>query len=145
MIVDFHTHIFPPDICSDRDECLRLDPTFGMLYGDPKSRLATADDLLRSMDEAGIDVSVVLNFAWQDIDLCRRTNDYILEAAAASDGRLVPFCLFAPGDGARDGDRALRATRRARPRRVASRQARATTSTTTEVRPSCSSMPPPMT
>jgi predicted TIM-barrel fold metal-dependent hydrolase len=54
------------------------------------------------MDEAGIDVSVVVNFAWQDGDLCRRTNDYILEAAANSNGRLVPFCLFAPGDGARD-------------------------------------------
>jgi len=102
MIVDFHTHIFPPDICSDRSECLRLDPTFGLLYANPESRLATADDLLRSMDQAGIDVSVVLNFAWQDAGLCRRTNDYILEAAAASGGRLIPFCLFAPGDGARD-------------------------------------------
>jgi hypothetical protein len=102
MIVDFHTHIFPPDICHDRDECLRLDTTFALLYARPDSRLASADDLLRSMDEAGIDVSVVLNFAWQDADLCRRTNDYLLEAAAASGGRLVPFCLFAPGDGARD-------------------------------------------
>ena len=102
MIVDFHTHVFPPDVCGDRDECLRLDPTFAMLYGDPKSKLATADDLLRSMDEAGVDVSVVLNFAWQDTDLCRRTNDYILEAAAAGGGRLVPFCLFAPNDDARD-------------------------------------------
>ena len=109
MIVDFHTHIFPPDICADRNECIRLDPTFGLLYADPKSKLATADDLLRSMDEAGIDVSVVLNFAWQDVDLCRRTNDYILEAAAASGGRLVPFCLFAPGDGAAEEvDRCLR-------------------------------------
>jgi len=101
MIVDFHTHVFPPDICSDRNDCLRLDPTFGLLYGRPDSRLATGDDLLRSMDEAGIDVSVVLNFAWQDSDLCRRTNDYILEVAAASGGRLVPFCLFAPNDDAR--------------------------------------------
>jgi len=109
MIVDFHTHIFPPDICSDRDECLRLDPTFGLLYGDPKSRLATADDLLRSMDEAGIDVSVVLNFAWQDPELCRRTNDYILDSAATSKGRLVPFCLFALGDDAQDElDRCVR-------------------------------------
>ncbi|MCJ7492217.1 MAG: amidohydrolase, partial [Dehalococcoidia bacterium] len=102
MIVDFHTHVFPPDICDDRNECLRLDPTFGLLYGRPDSRLATADDLLRSMDETRIDVSVVLNFAWQDSKLCRRTNDYILEAAAASGGRLIPFCLFAAGDEAQD-------------------------------------------
>jgi predicted TIM-barrel fold metal-dependent hydrolase len=102
MIVDFHAHVFPPDICHDRSECLALDPTFGLLYADPKSRLATADDLLRSMDEAGVEVSVVLNFAWQDAELCRRTNDYILEAAAASGGRLVPFCLFAPNADASD-------------------------------------------
>ncbi len=102
MIIDFHTHIFPPDICHDRDECIRLDPTFGLLYASPTSKLATADDLLSSMDEAGVDVSVVLNFAWRDPDLCRRTNDYILESAAASGGRLIPFCIFAPGGGARD-------------------------------------------
>ena len=102
MIIDFHTHVFPPDICADRNDCLRLDATFAELYARPDSRLATADDLLHSMDEAGIDVSVVLNFAWRDPDLCRRTNDYILEAAAAGGGRLIPFCTFAPGDGALD-------------------------------------------
>ncbi len=101
MIVDFHTHVFPSDVCADRSPYLG-DPTFALLYADPKSRLATSDDLLRSMDEAGIDVSVVVNFAWRDLDLCRRTNDYILESAQASGGRLIPFSIFAPGDGARD-------------------------------------------
>jgi len=102
MIVDFHTHIFPPDICANRQECLKLEPTFAGLYARPDARLATAEDLLRSMDEARIDVSVVLNFAWRDRDLCRRTNDYILDSAAASGGRLIPFSIFAPGDGAKD-------------------------------------------
>jgi len=47
---------------------------------------------------------VVLGFAWQDHDLCRRHNDYLLEAAAASNGRLVPFCMVQPkeGEDARD-------------------------------------------
>lgn len=102
MIIDFHAHVFPPDICTNRAECLRLDPTFALLYTDTKSRLATADDLLRSMDEAAIDASVIVNFAWRDPNLCRRTNDYILESAARSEGRLIPFGLFAPGDGARE-------------------------------------------
>jgi predicted TIM-barrel fold metal-dependent hydrolase len=102
MIIDFHAHVFPPDICADRTECLRLDPTFALLYAEPNSRLAAAEDLLRSMDEAGIDASVIVNFAWRDPDLCRRTNDYILESAASSNGRLIPFGLFAPGPGARE-------------------------------------------
>lgn len=98
MIVDLHTHIFPPEVCNGRDEFLKLDSTFRELYADSNARLATADDLLRSMDEARVDVSVAVSFAWQDGDLCRKTNDYILEAAAASGGRLIPFCIFAAGD-----------------------------------------------
>jgi uncharacterized protein len=97
MIVDFHTHIFPLAICSNRDEYLKRDATFRELYASHDAHLATAEDLLRSMDEAGIDVSVVLSFAWRDADLCRMTNDYILEASAAGGGRLVPFCVPAPG------------------------------------------------
>jgi predicted TIM-barrel fold metal-dependent hydrolase len=99
MIVDFHAHVFPPEICDKRDEYLRRDPTFQQLYSNPKACLATAEDLLRSMDEAGIDVSVAVNFAWRDAALCRLTNDYILEAASGSGGRLVPFCMFAPDSG----------------------------------------------
>ena len=94
MIIDFHTHIFPPEVCADRERFLGLDETFRELYSNPKARLATADDLLQSMAEAGVDASVALNFAWQDASLCRRTNDYILEAASASGGRLIPFCSF---------------------------------------------------
>jgi predicted TIM-barrel fold metal-dependent hydrolase len=99
MIVDFHTHVFPPQVRDDRDEYLRRDPTFRELYGDPKAKIATADDVLASMEEAGVDVSVILSFAWREHDLCRRTNDYVLESAARSDGRLVPFCMVQPSAG----------------------------------------------
>jgi len=100
MIIDFHTHVFPPEVSERREELLEREPTFRELYARRDAHLATADDLLRSMDEAGVDVSVALNFAWHDADLCRRTNDYILESAAAGGGRLIPFCIFAPGEGA---------------------------------------------
>ncbi len=103
MIVDFHAHVFPPEVCRRREEYLRRDPTFRELYSDPKASLATADDLLASMDEAGIGKSVVVNFVWQDSALCRLANDYVLESAAASGGRLLPFCIVHPavGDEAR--------------------------------------------
>jgi predicted TIM-barrel fold metal-dependent hydrolase len=103
MIVDFHAHIFPPEVCRRREEYLRRDPTFRELYSDPKASLATAGDLLASMDEAGIGKSVIVNFVWQDSALCRLANDYVLESAAASGGRLLPFCIVQPtvGDEAR--------------------------------------------
>ena len=91
MIIDFHTHIFPPDVRDKRDEYVARDPTFAEMYANPKAKIATAEDLLASMDEAGVDVSVALGFAWREHELCVRHNDYLLEAAAKSGGRIVPF------------------------------------------------------
>ncbi len=98
MIVDFHTHIFSPEVIANREDYARRDPTFAEIYGNPSAKLATADDLLRSMERAYIDVSVVLGFAWTDLEDCRRHNDYLLGAAQRSGGRLVPFCVTQPRD-----------------------------------------------
>ena len=94
MIIDFHTHIFPPDIAQDREAWLASDAAFAELYASPKARLATAGDLLESMDAAAIDVSVALGFGWRDAQDCSHHNDYLLEAAAVGDGRIIPFCTL---------------------------------------------------
>jgi hypothetical protein len=101
--VDFHTHLFPPQVRDRREEYLRRDATFRELYSSPRSKLASAEELLASMDEAGVDVSVIAGFAWGEVELCRQTNDYLLEAAARGGGRLVAFCCVQPraGDEAR--------------------------------------------
>ncbi len=99
MIIDFHTHIFPPNVREKRQEHLRRDPTFAEMYGSPKAKIASAEELLQSMDEAGMDVSVALGFAWRDHDDCLRHNDYLLEAAEKSGGRIVPFCTVNPQAG----------------------------------------------
>ncbi len=57
--------------------------------------MADADDLIASMDEQGIDVSVVLNIAWRDPDLCHETNDYILESVSRFPQRLIGFGMVA--------------------------------------------------
>lgn len=98
-MVDFHTHIFPPEVQQRRQDYLRRDATFAEMYADPSARIATADELLESMEQAGIDKSVVLGFAWRDPDLCQQHNDYLLESAARSNGRLVPFCTVQPAAG----------------------------------------------
>lgn len=103
MIVDFHTHIVPPKIREKRELYLGRDPLFQVLYSG-KATLATAPELIRSMDQAGIDLSVVLNLAWASHELCMETNDYILEALARYPKRLVGFGTVPP----RAGDRALK-------------------------------------
>ena len=48
------------------------------------------------MDEAEIDISVVLNYGWTTHELCIETNDYILESVARFPKRLVGFCAVQP-------------------------------------------------
>ncbi len=98
MIVDAHVHVFPPFVRDGRATYLAANPTFRELYTSDKAQIATAEDALASMDEAGVDVSVIVGFAWQDPDLCARCNDYILDAARDSGGRLIPFVTVNPSD-----------------------------------------------
>lgn len=101
VIIDFHTHIFPPEIRDARAEYARRDPTFAEMYTDESTKLATGEDLLTEMDASGVDVSVAVGFAWSDPELCARHNDYILEIASQSKGKIVPFCTVNPAsDGA---------------------------------------------
>lgn len=92
MIVDFHTHLFSPQVKKNRDEYIKADPCFALLYSDPKAKLVTAEELISSMDEAGVDVSVILNIGWTRHEMCVESNDYILEVVARYPKRLVGFC-----------------------------------------------------
>jgi len=96
VIIDFHTHIFPAWLKEDRDEYIKSDECFSLLYSKPKASLATAEELLAAMDEAGIDLSVVLNIGWVTHELCVKTNDYILDSVSRHPGRLIGFCAIQP-------------------------------------------------
>jgi predicted TIM-barrel fold metal-dependent hydrolase len=99
VIVDFHTHIFPPWLRERRDEYIKRDPCFSLLYSQPEARMATAEELLASMDEAGIGLSVVLNVGWVSHELCVKTNDYILDSISRYPTRLIGFCAIQPKAG----------------------------------------------
>lgn len=91
MIVDVHTHIFPPRFIEERARLARLDPAFAEMYAVPQAKMATAEDLLASMAVAGVDVSVACGFWWRDPTLAAEHAAYLVEAARASGGRLLPF------------------------------------------------------
>ncbi len=91
MIIDFHTHIVPPRIKENPGKYVERDPGFANLYSSPNPRLATADDLIASMDKDGVDISVALNISWATHELCAETNDYIMEAIARYPKRLIGF------------------------------------------------------
>lgn len=101
QIIDFHTHIMAPWFVERREELSHIDPCFATLYSNPKAKLATAEELVRSMDEAGVSISVALNIGWNDHDLCVRSNDYLLESASRWPERIIPFCMVQPATGER--------------------------------------------
>ncbi len=96
MIIDFHTHVFPPQIKKNRSKYIDSDPCFAILYSKKDARLATAEELIASMDKDGVDISVLVNIGWTTHELCVETNDYILESVARYPKRLVGFCAVQP-------------------------------------------------
>ena len=96
MKIDFHTHVFPPEIRKQRDRYVEEDPCFAVLYSNPDAKMATAEELIDNMDKEGIDISVVLNYGWTTHELCVETNDYILESIARYPKRLIGFCSVQP-------------------------------------------------
>jgi predicted TIM-barrel fold metal-dependent hydrolase len=96
MIIDIHTHAFPPSIRDDRQKFFAEEPAFRLLYESPGSQLIGASRTVEVMDEQGVDKSVIFGFPWRSIATCRQNNDYILEAVARYPDRLLGFCCVDP-------------------------------------------------
>lgn len=112
MIVDFHTHIFPPEIIAQRERYIARDPWFAELYSSPRAKMADANDLVTSMDADGVDCSVTFPFGWSDPGLIEDCNSYVIEAMRRYPGRVVGLAAAQPLAGARavaEVDRCARA------------------------------------
>jgi uncharacterized protein len=101
MLIDFHTHIFPPDICKQREQYCRRDPWFAELYSNPRASMATADDLILEMEQSGVDSSVTFSFGWSDPGLIEECNSYVIDAVQRYRGRLYGMAVIQPNAGVR--------------------------------------------
>jgi predicted TIM-barrel fold metal-dependent hydrolase len=95
-LVDAHVHVFPPELIRDRESLLERDRWFGELYRPPRARMATAEQVVESMGEEGVDLAVLVGFPFSDPGLCGLVNDYLLETVAAYPGRLAGLACVAP-------------------------------------------------
>ena len=50
-IVDFHTHLFPPEFRQNREKYFAGESAFELLYASPKSKMIGAKEMIASMDE----------------------------------------------------------------------------------------------
>ena len=101
MLIDFHTHIFPPGVRDHRQRYCARDPWFNQLYSDPRSNMATAEELIAEMDDAGVDISITFSFGWTDPGLIEETNSYVIDAMNRFPGRIYGMAVLQPTIGAR--------------------------------------------
>jgi predicted TIM-barrel fold metal-dependent hydrolase len=94
MIIDCHTHIFPDEVRKDRQAYCKRDRGLSSIYADSKARMAGVEDLIASMDEHGIERSVVCGFPWSEPDLCSFHNRYLIESASRYPNRLIVFIIL---------------------------------------------------
>jgi predicted TIM-barrel fold metal-dependent hydrolase len=99
MVIDFHTHLFPPEICQQRVRYCERDPWFGQLYHNPKANMASAENLIEEMERTNVDISVAFSFAWSDPGLIRECNSYILETMRRYSGRIYGLAVSQPTAG----------------------------------------------
>ncbi|MBI2953229.1 MAG: amidohydrolase [Chloroflexi bacterium] len=99
MIVDFHTHIFPPSVRDDREKYMQREEWFASLYASPRARTISAEELIAAMDEAGVDRAVVCGFCWSQIETCAEHNDYTIEMVKRYPDRLIGFASIQPKAG----------------------------------------------
>ncbi|MDR3203152.1 MAG: amidohydrolase [Deltaproteobacteria bacterium] len=96
MLVDVHIHLSPPYLISDRLDYIRDEPGLEILYSDPKANLTGIDDLLRDLDQAGVDKALVMGFPYGYEERAKRHNDWLLEISSKYKGRLLPLAAFDP-------------------------------------------------
>jgi len=112
MIIDCHTHIFPNEVRKDREAFCEKDEGFSSIYKNLKSKMVGVEDLIASMDESGVQRSVICGFPWSRPDLCSLHNQYLMESASRYPNRLVVFIslLFSnPGWSERELDQKMKA------------------------------------
>lgn len=97
MIIDVHTHIFPPEVREDPAVfAVPEEPAFAAMYQGPNARIVGATELVRAMDEDGVDRAVTFGFPWAGEERARRHNDYVLEAQDRYPERLIGLACFNP-------------------------------------------------
>ncbi len=94
MIIDTHTHLFPDAFIQDRSMLFAHEPEFTLLYENPRSRMATGDQLMDDMDRHGVDIACASGFPWRNPDHARKNNDYIIECVARWPDRIRGLACF---------------------------------------------------
>jgi predicted TIM-barrel fold metal-dependent hydrolase len=96
MLLDAHTHAFPPEVCRRREDFFADEPAFRALYDSPRSRLVDPEELVAALSEEGVEAAVVCGFPWRQERLWRRQHEVILEAMRRWPRNIMGFAAVHP-------------------------------------------------
>ena len=96
MIIYTHAHIYPPEVMQDWERIASREDYFETLARGRVHKWGTAHDVLEAMEADGVDESWITTFGFKDLGLCRLCNDYAIDAARASGGRLKAMAVVPP-------------------------------------------------
>lgn len=88
MLIDVHTHVFPPQVIENRESFLQGEPAFASIYSDPKAPMVTAEGLIQAMDAGGVRISWAVGFPWVKESNARLHNDYLARVVKEHPERL---------------------------------------------------------
>lgn len=95
-MIDFHVHVYPPEIIRDAELISRHEPYFNALTHNKVHKWATLEDLLSAMERDGVGRCVIFGFAFKDLGLCRICNDYVIRAVKEYPEKLTGLCVVPP-------------------------------------------------
>jgi uncharacterized protein len=96
MRIDAHCHIFPAGFRQRHGELSDRDRTYASLFPTPGPRLATAQELVQALDQAGFQGAAVMGLGWTDPELAAEANDYVIQSVSRFPDRIVGFCSVNP-------------------------------------------------
>ncbi|MHB8780578.1 MAG: amidohydrolase family protein [Candidatus Geothermincolia bacterium] len=93
VVIDAHTHILPP-LTPARTAG---EPVFEAFLASG-ARGAGASELLAAMDGSGVSRAVTAAFPWRRQDLCRESNEYLLDCVSRHPHRLTGLATVNPAE-----------------------------------------------
>jgi hypothetical protein len=95
QLTDVHCHLLPLELRQPPAASWH-DSWFAACHADAAD-FAAGEEVVRALDEAGLDRAVVFGWPFADPGLLAEVNDYVAQEAAASGGRLLGMALINPG------------------------------------------------
>ncbi|MBI51764.1 MAG: hypothetical protein CL779_00910 [Chloroflexi bacterium] len=91
MIIDAHTHLFSDEQINKRDLLIRNDENFNSIYSSPDAKMANVEDLLESMYQAKIDMSIIMGFQWKEKSHYDSHAKYLISQQQNYPDKLISF------------------------------------------------------